>query len=134
MKLSDIKNESLTSFFANFQKFMNSKTKNLWIESDNGVIRCYVRKAFHRIDNELKNTLDIANIDVAKEYQNRGIGSAVINKLHELNPFTITYVESILNPDLYKRLISQGWIDTNTDPPCLYKETGKSNAQVQTQR
>jgi len=116
----DIKSE-LDEFISGFDDFLSSKQRNAWIYGGH-VISVYVRKGYHYINGSLINTLDIGTIDVDEEYQNRGIGTYVINYLHKQNPFPCTFIESILNTQLHERLLRQGWQEVpNAIPPCVFK-------------
>lgn len=126
MKLNDIAANIVVQFFVNFDRFMKSKIPNLWICSDNNEVQIYCRKAMHFIDDQRESCLDIANIRIDDAFQNQGIGTTIINRIHELNPYGVTLIESILNKALYDRLKKQGWIDIpDSLPPSVYKRTGK---------
>ena len=121
MKLKELSNP-LPSFFENFKQFLQKKVRNEFVYSSDQSIHVYARKGIHLINGKQEQTLDIARIEVDDALQGRGIGTAMINGIHDLNPFKITYVENLLNEQLYARLKKQGWLDVNNSlPPCVYK-------------
>lgn len=108
-------------------KFLAGPMRNVWI-SDNpiGKIEIYVRKGIHNINGRQMRTFDIANINVQENFRGRGLGSAIINKIHENNPFESTFIECIQNNALYDHLKKEGWIDVDRSyPPSVFKLTGK---------
>lgn len=123
MKLKDLNPEtSIESFFANFEKFLASKVRNQYIGSDDEVISVYARKGHHYVGDSVQLTLDIARIEIDPKSQGKGIGTAIVNGVHGLNPFPVTFIESILNTQFYNRLKKQDWLDVeNSNPPSVYK-------------
>lgn len=106
------------------KEFLASRLKNQWYESY--ALRVYVRKAHRNIGGTLVSTLDIASIDVEPHLRERGMGTAVIDYLHEQNPFAVTYIENVQTERFYEYLIARGWIPVGprefTDHDnCLYK-------------
>ena len=97
---------------------MKSGARNQWLVSD--TIKVYLRKGHHPIGDKIAKTLDIANIEL--EERGQGTGTALINWLHEQNPFEATYIESILNNRLYDHLKRLDWLDVpRSNPPSVYK-------------
>ncbi len=126
MKLEDLKNKAIETFFVNFNKWLASSSRNQFINSGDDKILLYVRKAYHAVDGKIFNTLDIARIEIDDKWQGKGIGKTIIDGIHGMNPFDITFIESILNPNFYTWLKRDGWLDIpNSNPPCVYKETNK---------
>lgn len=123
MKLKDLNHESeIDSFFRELKEFLSRTSRNAWLHSENDIIQVYVRKAFHRVGDDMPKTLDIANIKVDELTQGKGIGTAVVDGIHAINPFPVTFIESILNTSFYDHLKKQGWLDVpNSNPPCVYK-------------
>lgn len=100
--------------------FLNSQQRNTWIRV--GGVSIYVRKGHHLIDGEIRDTFDIGNINI--EPMGTGIGTVVIDMIHDLNPYSITFIENILNPRFYEHLKHAGWLDVKgSSPPSLYKPT-----------
>lgn len=122
MKLTELNHQTeIDSFFVTLKKFLAGPSRNAWLHSANDIIQVYTRKGHHQIDGTLMKTLDVANIKVDELYQGKGIGTIVINGMHDINPFTATFVENLLNSSLYENLLKNGWIDLRGEPPCVYK-------------
>lgn len=99
-------------------QFLTQRMPNAWLYQ--GPVEIYVRRGYHIINNTVEQSLDIANINV--KTPGDGIGMRVIEKFHESHPFSITYIENVVNTKLYERLKRDGWIDVpNSFPPCVYK-------------
>lgn len=122
MKISDILRNDVEELKQDFQVFIVGTTRNKWLEGQD-TIKVYVRKGHRLINGAVVKTLDIATIEVNPDLQGRGIGMHVINWMHENNPFNVTFIESILNDNLYATLKREGWIDVpNSNPPSVYKQ------------
>lgn len=122
MKLTEIIADDIQAFKKAFQAFMKSGQRNQWLETH--TIKIYMRKATHAIGGQVVKTLDIANIHIDETERGQGVGTMLIDWLHQQNPFPVTFVESIQNPRLYTHLKARGWLDVNdTEPPCVYKLT-----------
>lgn len=119
---------AFASFGCELDKFLVGRLPNGYVYGDD-VISVYTRKATHYINGAPIKCLDIGSIVVGEEYRNRGVGMRVINHMHKVNPFRCTYVESILNTELYDRLERNGWryVEGST-PPCLFKMTPLSKS------
>lgn len=101
------------------QEFINNNIRNQWLEDN--TMQVYVRKAGRFINKKQVTSLDIANIEVRKKYRNQGIASNFFIQAHQMNPWDITYVESILNPELEASLRKKGWIkEKGAVPPAYY--------------
>lgn len=123
MKLNEILNvdRDVEEFKTNFHEFMSSTARNQWI-AGGSTLSAYVRKGVHMIGDTRQFTLDIANIEVTEEARGRGIGGNIINWMHDQNPFNTSYVESILNLELYRHLLQNGWSHVpRSAPPSVYK-------------
>jgi hypothetical protein len=120
MKLTEIITDDTETFKRLFQVFINSRQRNQWLETD--TIKIYIRKGTHMIDGNLAKTLDIANINIDETERGQGVGTMLIDWLHQQNPFPVTHVENIQNPRLYTHLKRLGWLDVaGTEPPSVYK-------------
>ena len=110
--------DDISKFKKEFLDFIASRERNSWITNES--MSVFVRKGHHSINNELTKTLDIANINIIDP--GKGTGMHIINWMHSVNPFSITFIESILNKKFYKHLIEDGWIEKpNSIPPSVYK-------------
>ena len=119
MKINEVIDNDIARFKKEFLAFMASSKSNTWI--NNKSMEVYVRKAHHSFNDTLIRTLDIANINIKNPGQ--GTGMHIINWMHSVNPFPITFIESIQNKKFYEHLIREGWIEKpNSIPPCVYKE------------
>lgn len=120
---SEVCNEAFASFVSELDTFMAGKYPNLWIFGDD-IISVYTRKGHHAISGAIVECLDIATITIGEQFRNRGLGMRVINHMHKVNPYRFTYVESILNDNLYDRLIRNGWRDVpGSNPKSVFKTT-----------
>jgi hypothetical protein len=114
----EVKTPVITQLY-NFITKANSRQfgNNQWLEDD--IMQVYVRKATRLIENELKTTLDIANIEVYDK--GKGTGSQFFNEAHKINPWQATYFENVLNPRLGKFLLANGYKQDSSMPPSYYK-------------
>ena len=83
-----------------------SNQKNGWFEADG--IKIYLRKSKRQLDGRLVPSIDIASIEV---YQpGKGLGTRLIDWIHEHNPYHMTLIESILEDRFYNGLKKRGWL------------------------
>ena len=111
--------EQLTDFIqkANKRRFGN----NEWLEDH--TMHVYVRKSPRIIKEQMLQALDIANIEVVNKGQ--GTGGKFFEQAHAINPWQVTYFESVLNPGLGQHLLKAGYVqDAGKVPPCYYKLKG----------
>lgn len=100
--------DPLDDFIANA---LRSKfTANAWLDYE--FMKVYVRKGIHRIENSMYTCLDIASVEVDPQMQKRGLFQNFLTKAHEKNPWDVTYIENVLNPNLADHLSRHGWINT----------------------
>lgn len=102
--------------------FTASSLRNSYIYGHE-IISVYVRKSQRYVKRGyVVDVFDIASINIAEEHQNNGLGTLVIDHIHHHHDREATMVESILNDQLYDRLINQGWTYMpNTHPRCVIK-------------
>lgn len=118
--LSPTQMKVLKKFREEFLKFLQGPYRNIYVTSGRS-ISVYTRKGVHRISGETRKTLDIANITVARP--GKGLGMATIALMHKINPFEVTYIESILNEGFAKRLLRDGWLPVpEANPISVYRE------------
>ena len=119
-KLSETQIKALNKFQSELAKFLSSNMRNIYVTSGRS-ISVYTRKGIHLINGKRRNTLDIANISISR--RGKGLGMAVVNLMHQVNPFEATYVESILNERFGKRLLKEGWLVVKeANPLTVYKD------------
>lgn len=110
--------------------FLSSGLNNTWINVGEDA-QLYVRKATRSIGGKRVTTLDVANIHVAPHLCGHGLGTALIDAAHELNPFEATYIENVLEARFANHLLRQEWLTANSafDPlgwdSCFYKLKGR---------
>jgi hypothetical protein len=91
-----------------------------WLYGDD--MEVYVRRSVPRLlnDRTRRQTLDIANVTVYNRGQ--GIFTAFLTEVHAINPWGVTYVESVLDERFGNFLLKQGFIlHEGTLPPSYYK-------------
>lgn len=116
--------DPIGNFSTDLTRFLTEGIRNRYVMDEFGVCSVYARKARRMINGKMTSTLDIANISVDGGLRGNGIGTGIINLIHESNPYHITYVECLLNESLHQRLLNDGWESVEgTYPPCLYKST-----------
>jgi hypothetical protein len=69
--------------------------------------KVYLRKSNRLIKGKIIPSLDIASIEVW--IPQKGTGTSIINKLHELNPFGVTFIENVINEHLEKWINRNDW-------------------------
>jgi hypothetical protein len=85
--------------------FIDNHVKNTWIETKH--IKVYLRHGYHNLGGVIYNTIDVANVSIPEKYQGQGYFKGMI--LH-LESFKKTiYVESILDKNLLKNLLKNGY-------------------------
>lgn len=113
--------EAFNAFVKELDEFLEGPFPNTYVYGED-IISVYVRKGTHCIGNTLFDCLDIATITVKEEFRGQGLGIRVIDHMHKINPYRITFVESLLNNGLKERLIKERWEEVpNAIPPCVYK-------------
>lgn len=119
--------DPVDNIVADIARFLTEGVRNRYVSDEYGMCQVYARKARRNVNGKMAFTLDIANISVDGGLRGNGIGMRVINKMHEMNPYQITFIESLLNEQLHQRLINDGWLPVDgAYPPCVYKVAGIS--------
>ena len=114
--------DPVANFSTDLTKFLTEGVRNRYLSGEFGVCNVYSRRTRHLINGKVMFTLDVANISIDGGLRGNGIGMGIINKMHEMNPYQATYIESLLNEGLHQRLLNEGWIPVkDTYPPCVYK-------------
>ena len=106
------------------ETFMNGRQRNAWLDIDN-IIKVYVRKGKHLIDEvnkpiEIKDTFDVANIEIKESERGKGHFTLLLDILEEKN-YNV-YVENVMEQRLFPFLKSRGFIKCGNDC-CMYKES-----------
>lgn len=106
---------------AKITEFLQGRERNTYLYID-GIASVYVRKGHHLIEKNMLSTFDIGSINVYEPGQ--GTGTIIIELIHEMNPYDVTFIESLLNTRLHSRLLLSGWKNVaGSNPPCVYKRT-----------
>lgn len=113
-------------------KFLEGPERNRWLYGTN--VSLYLRKSKRHISSAFPNSslvtcLDIASIEVRENQRGRGLGTAVLNYLHRINPYRVTVVECIQTNRFYSGLARRDWITLKVgDPsPSVFKLTHSVN-------
>lgn len=119
----------VSEVIAELEDFISGPLRNKYIYDSQYIVQLYTRKGHHSINGKIADTIDIANLVIEGGYRGNGIGSALIDAIHEANPFSHTYVESLLNTSLYFHLKRNGWHDVvGSTPPSVFKCTNNESA------
>lgn len=94
--------------FQEILKFLNNSDRNIWIEND--LYKIYLRKSKRYFQGTIYTCFDIGQIEVAEEFRYQGHGKRFIEKFHEINPYQLTMIESVLNSSLQDHLRKNGWV------------------------
>ena len=103
----------------------------VWLETT--AMRVYVRKTRRLLAGLMRNSLDIAAIEIAEEQQGKGLFSAFMEKAHSLNPYEVTYLEHAHNPLIEVWCVRHGCaLDPGTSPASFYalKTTSETMQEV----
>lgn len=101
------------------EKSKNIKySTNKWLEFDE--FKVYVRKTNRFLFGKIYTSLDIASIEVCEREQRKGICKNFIKRVHDNNPFDVTYIENVLNHYLSDHLERNGWMATGSELPKSY--------------
>lgn len=110
----------IDSVVSRFRRFLTEKQRSMWIHA--GPVAVYVRKSTRYMSGTGMPALDIANISIDDPYKGRGIGTALINAMAEAHPYSMTYIESIINEKFGEHLIGAGWTPhPNAVPLSVYQ-------------
>lgn len=99
---------------------------NQWVQNE--CAKVYIRVRRRLVDQEQVQSLDLATIEVAPAWREKGVMSYIIAQTHAMNPWSITYVENVLNPIVAHHLESRGWVQDPAMPydVSYYKRTSTS--------
>jgi len=91
---------------------------NAWLEDRN--MKVYVRHGRHVINGEMRETMDLANVEVT--HKGKGRYKKFMEAAHEMNPWDGTYHENTLNSRLADHHRRTGKIECgDPDCPCFYR-------------
>ena len=100
---------TLDEFIQTTNKFPN----NAWVKED-GFSGLYVRKTQRYLNDQLFNTLDLANIQAKKP--GSGAFTKLVNRLLKTYPDIVLYVENVIEPERFgKKLIDLGFTRIESD-------------------
>jgi len=111
------------------EEFLKSSLRNSWLEYP--YMRVYVRRSYRqfagmRVGRNMEpNCLDIANIEVRESHWRRGICKAFLQRAEDINTLNGIYIESVINENLHKFLLSVGYNSVGFEEINFYKTTKK---------
>ena len=125
----------LAGIMQQFGAFLTEADKRwqyrIWLET--AAMRVYVRKTRRILAGTMRNSLDIAAIEIAEEQQGNGLFSAFMTNVHTLNPYEVTYLEHAHSPIIAEWCVRHGWVaDPGTSPASFYalKTTSETAQEV----
>jgi hypothetical protein len=90
--------------------FLQSPIRNQWLHGRH--VSAYVRKGRHLgPDNKIHAYLDLASVEVEKEFWHKGIFSDLLKVCQELTPYDGVFLESVCNHGLQRHLRRKVEID-----------------------
>lgn len=112
-------------------QFLESSARNAFLRA--GPVQAYVRKSVRFVTvegqpNAAKHATDLVSIEVQEASRGQGLGGALVELVHALNPCPLTFIESVLNPRFADFLIRQGWsvmAGSSDFAPHFVRETGR---------
>ena len=118
---------NLEPIFQEIDKFLSGTPRNLWIadNDDNPIFSIYVRKSKRFIGGLYRDFLDLATINISKDYRGRKIFQRFLRRLIDEYPNNI-YVESILNPAVDHICSKFGFSPTGHDNMYLIQSVNES--------
>jgi GNAT superfamily N-acetyltransferase len=118
--------QALNQLKAQIKEFCETEDNfgNEWFSTS--FVKIYIRKGFRAIDKNFYSSIDIASIEVSEKYHGQGIGTKLIQEIHNFNPRSLTYVECVHNPHLKDWLQRNGWQVNPVLFTDLYKFSGNS--------
>lgn len=96
---------------------------NRWYCIEEYHLDAYIRISTKYLSGIFVNTIELANIKVDDEHQQKGYFSDFLRKVEDLavQYGRIVYVESIMNPHLKAYLSRHKYVSDSHDPNSLYK-------------
>lgn len=91
---------------------------NVWIGSKHAEI--YVRRTQRYIDGGFKQTLDLANVQIAPKYQGKGWFTKIVNICLQEAPVDYIYIESVMTERFAAYLRRMGWKERAPESTCFY--------------
>lgn len=91
---------------------------NKWIYLPEYYLNLYYRITQRLIEGQMRNTIDLATIEIVEEFRGEGYFSSFLDKIEKLADkySRVVFVESILNDNLYSFLCRRGY--RNGDHGC----------------
>lgn len=109
LKLSEEIKSQLIEFLSKAQQL---KVSRLWISDEK--MKVYIRKSVRNYNEDMKEFLDIATIEVEEKYHFQGLGKQFLQFCRSNSPYPVR-VENCYNPHLRNHLQIQGWIQVDFD-------------------
>lgn len=94
-----------------FRKFMWGTDRIAWLKAP--LAKVYVRKSMRAVGDHIVPCLDLANIDVAENYQKHGIMTRFTQFLETF--WQPVYVENILHPKVLRSFLRRGYVKFEGD-------------------
>ncbi|MCT7971254.1 hypothetical protein [Laspinema olomoucense] len=109
LKLSEEIKSQLIEFLSKAQQL---KVSRLWISDEK--MKVYIRKSVRNYNEDMKEFLDIATIEVERQYRFQGLTKQFLQFCRANSPYPVR-VENCCNPHLQTHLQTQGWIQVDFD-------------------
>jgi N-acetylglutamate synthase-like GNAT family acetyltransferase len=107
MNIIDANDPTVATIFDQLDEFLESNHRNLYIGDNVGNI--YLRKGYHHIDKNIELCLDIANVNVSKQFQNQGWFKSFLQYAIQKCPYKYIYIENVLTPRFSEFFQKNGW-------------------------
>jgi GNAT superfamily N-acetyltransferase len=95
-----------------------------WLENEKEGYKVYIRITNRFINSQLRECVDLSNIEVLPEFQNTGIFSSILSACENeaKNRNAVVFVESVLNDIVANKLIKEGYNKADVTPDCYWKD------------
>jgi hypothetical protein len=92
-----------------------------WIT--HGVVRVYLRRFFRHIEGEVREVIDLANVEVNRHKRGQGVFTAFLDELEAKLPVEWLYIENAHDGRFSEFFLRKGFTrDTRYEEPCFYKK------------
>ena len=95
-----------------------------WFRFPGYFLKVYMRHTRRLIDGEITETVDVASVEVNKQYRSRGHFTAWLNEVQIIadDLKLVVYIESVLEPRLVHFLEKKNYQRVKASlPPCYYR-------------
>lgn len=116
-RVRDPVGHSLDVLKQRFRRFMNGTTRLLWINSP--LAKVYVRKSTRACDGKLSPCLDLASIEVHKDFQKHGIMTKFAEFMGTFgHP---VFIENVMYPEVIASFVERGFKPVEGSPTCVMR-------------